>query len=224
MRTQRMTRWLITLAASLVCALASADGEPPPVCARYALRRSHGELEHLELMRTADRVAHRFLERGQHELWERDARGELEHVRSYPAQGKSVHYTSGDLRTINLWPAWDVLAQLVGTRELNALSPAGNKQGFQRMSARVLKGPLRGQPAKVEWLDALALPNKLVLGTGVHRLTMELVGVNADADSCSSEPRLRSLEFADLGDMEYDPFVRSFLAHEAHGHGAHGVH
>jgi hypothetical protein len=197
-------RWLALL--MLLCALpAGASSEVAAVRARYALRRG-GHVEHLEVVRVGDRVAHTFVERGVRELWQRDARGELEHWRAYPAQGTSVHYTPGDLRTIHMWPRWDTLTQLISASERAALEP--NKKG-------VLEGMLRGQPARVQWREDVALPKRIVLG----KLTMELLSV--EPASVVEGDSLRSIEFADLGDMEHDPFVRRFLAHDHHDHPLH---
>jgi hypothetical protein len=193
-------RWLVVLL--VLCALPAAASELAAVRARYALKRGD-HVEHLELVRAADRVAHTFVERGVRELWQRDARGELEHWRAYPAQGKSVHYTPGDLRTINSWPRWDALTQLISASELATLKP--NKKG-------VLEGTLRGQPARVEWRDDVALPKRISIG----QLSMELLSV--EPVSAVERDTLTSIEFADLGDMEYDPFVRRFLAHDHHQH------
>ncbi len=198
-------RWLAFLIT--LCALpALASPEAPAVRARYALKRG-AHVEHLELARAGDRVAHTFVERGVRELWQRDARGDLEHWRAYPAQGASVHYAPGDLRTINLWPRWETLTQLITAQELATLTP--NKK-------RILEGKLRGQDARVEWDAAHALPKRVVLG----ELTMELQAVEPIAEV---EPdTLRSIEFADLGDMEQDPFVRRFLAQQhPHEHPLH---
>jgi hypothetical protein len=197
-----MRGWVVLL---LLCAFPAAASDLAAVRARYALKRG-ARVEHLELVRAGDRVEHTFVERGVRELWQRDARGDLEHWRAFPAQGKSVHYTPGDLRTINSWPRWDALAQLISSSELATLKP--NKKG-------VLEGTLRGQPARVEWRDDVALPKRIVLGA----LTMELLSVEpvsaVDGDS------LESIEFADLGDKEYDPFVRRYLAHRHHEHPLH---
>jgi hypothetical protein len=194
--------WLAVL--FLLCALPAAASEPG-LRARYALKRGD-HVEHLELVRAGDRVAHTFVERGVRELWQRDARGELEHWRAFPAQGKSVHYTPGDLRTINLWPRWDALTQLISASELATLKP--NKKG-------VLAGTLRGLPARVEWRDDVALPKRILIGP----LTMELLSV--EPVSAVEGDSLQSIEFADLGDKEYDPFVRRFLAHNQHEHPLH---
>lgn len=196
------------VALLLVCALPALAGgaDAPALRAQYVLKRGK-RVEHLELTRAGDRVAHTFVERGVRELWQRNAHGELEHWRAYPAQGASVHYTPGDLRTIHLWPRWDTLAQLISAPELAALKPG--KRG-------VLEGTLRGQPARVEWLTERELPKRITLG----ELTIELVSIE-DCEAVSPD-RLRSVEFADLGDMEHDPFVRGFLAREAnHAHPLH---
>ncbi|MET0384346.1 MAG: hypothetical protein ABW321_00230 [Polyangiales bacterium] len=200
---------------------ARADAPLPDLRARYVMRRAQ-HTEHLELVRQGNRIVHRFAERGYYETWKRDARGQLEHVRAFPSEGSSVHYTPGDLRTIGLWPTWDSLASLLSERERLALTAAGDKRSFQRQTARMLKGRLRGQPAQLEWLDSYALPARMTIGEGDAKLVVELVELEScDASSCSvgSPTGLRAIEFADLGDKEYDPFVRKFMARDEHGRG-----
>jgi hypothetical protein len=211
--------WLLASFVSVV----HADAELPAVFARFALTRANGQVEHLELVRQAGRIEHRFVERGYSELWLRDARGELEHVRSFPRDGKSVHYTSGDLRTISLEPDWNTLSSLLGSGELASLRPAGTERALDQRRARVLRGTLRAQSARLSWLEDLSLPAKLSLGQGKSKVVISLLSVAECTPSLCTPPRseLRSLEFADLGDMEYDPFVRRFLASDAHGHPPH---
>jgi hypothetical protein len=217
--------WLALVCALSSSRLASAEPALPAVHARFELR-SHGHREQLELVRDGERIEYRFLSRGYSELWRRDARGELEHVRSYPSAGKSVHYTAGDLRTIGLEADWTSLSSLLSTAEQAQLR-AGKSRRELGHEVRSLQGMLRGKPAHVEWLADVALPKKLALGEGKSQVVVSLLTVEACTRVLCGErdEALRSLEFADLGDMEYDPFVRRFLAHDAleHGH-AHGVH
>lgn len=204
---------------------ARADTELPALHARFAMKHADGRVEHMELVRSRDRIEHRFIERGYSELWLRDARGELEHVRAFPQDGKSVHYTAGDLRTIHLTADWRALNSLLSERELSALRQAGKPRSFAAHTVRQLRGTLRGQPAQLGWIDAVALPAQLTLGTGQDKVVVSLLALSdCTATLCGDDTAsLRSLEFADLGDMEYDPFVRRYLAHQDHGH-AHNPH
>lgn len=223
MHARALGLWLSALTVTLVQSVVLADTEPPAVFARFSLTRADGHTEHLELSRQPGRIEHRFVERGYSELWLRDARGELEHVRSFPRDGKSVHYTPGDLRTISLAPDWSALASLLGSGELASLTPAGSERALEKRRARVLRGTLRAQPARLAWLDDVALPAKLSLGQGKSKVVISLLSVTACTPSLCTPPggELRSLEFADLGDMEYDPFVRWFLSQDAQGHAPH---
>jgi hypothetical protein len=217
---------MFSLLVVLVAVDARADAELPAVFARFALTRADGHVEHLELVRQHGRIEHRFVERGYSELWLRDARGELEHVRSFPRDGKSVHYTAGDLRTISLAPDWSALSSLLGSAELASLQPSGTERVLDRRRARVLRGSLRTKAARLSWLDDVALPAQLSLGQGKSKVVISLLSVAECTPDLCTRPReeLRSLEFADLGDMEYDPFVRRFLAQDgrdAHAHASH---
>lgn len=220
MRMAALPRLLLLLLVAHVPARVRAEGELPAVVAHFALKRADGSSEHLTLVRSPGRIEHRFVERGYSELWLRDARGELEHVRSFPRDGKSVHYTSGDLRTISLAPDWSALSSLLGTSELSSLVARGTQRALEKRQARVLLGSLRAQPARLVWLDDVALPAQLSLGRGKSKVVITLQSLSACTPALCSPDKaeLRSLEFADLGDMEYDPFVRRFLAHESHGH------
>jgi len=217
-----LPRLVLVLVLVVTCAptLVHAQAELPAVIARFELKRADGSREHLELARCPGRVEHHFVERGYRELWLRDARGELEHVRSFPRDGKSVHYTAGDLRTISLAPDWSALGSLLGASELASLEAKGTERALDKRQARVLLGSLRAQPARLVWLDDVALPAQLSLGRGKSKVVITLLSLSACTPAlCSPEKaELRSLEFADLGDMEYDPFVRRFLAQESHGH------
>jgi hypothetical protein len=207
----------VALSLALFTAAALAEA-PPSVWARYALIRKGVAVEHLVIVRTGDRVEHRYVERGETDLWRRDARGELEHLKLYPRAGRAVHFTPGDLRTISLAPSWDGLSALVSAAERAGLVAQGKTRALGGRAATVLSGRLRGQPARLTWVPELGLPAALTVGRGDARVALRLVAVDAcSGERCTEASRsaLRVLEFADLGDMEHDPFARSFL-HPSH--------
>jgi hypothetical protein len=216
----------VLLPALLGAALAQAEPALPSVYARYVLRRPGQASEQLLLVRTERRIEHRFVERGIHEIWQRDRQGELEHVKAFGREGKSVHYTAGDLRTIALAPSWDELASLIGRPARAGLRQTEKRSRVRNRDARLLTGMLGGLAARVHWLDEPSLPAKIEIA-GQKGLSLELVDLTVCTETlCSpqTEEGLRSLEFADLGDMHYDPFVRRFLAREQALGLVHAVH
>lgn len=217
--------WLLSATFLLLAALpVRAEGELPAVLARFAVQHAGGAPEQLVVVRTDTRIEHRFVTRGVVERWRRDARGELEHEKLFPKDGKSVHYTAGDLRTIQYEPSWEQLGSLIGTKERSGLSAAGQKKSLGGRTARISRGQVRGEPAQLEWLADVSLPALLATGHVRERTTVKLVSIEPCSEStCAETPSdaLRSIEFADLGDMEYDPFVRRFMAREMPGHHAH---
>jgi hypothetical protein len=195
----------------------SAEPKLPAVYARFLLQRPGSPAEELVLIRTEDRVEQRFLKRAVREVWRRDSRGELEHIKAFPVEGKSVHYTAGDLRTIALEPSWSELASLLSEPALTALTKRAGTRKIEGHDAELLTGELRGRRARVLWLPGVALPARIVLEGAAQRTTLELIELTAcTVERCAEldDSALRSIEFADLGDMEYDPFVRNFLARE----------
>ena len=206
------------LGASPAAEATEARSSLPSVWARYALIRRGARVEHLVVVRSGDRVEHRYLERAETDLWERDRRGEVEHVQIYPKEKRAVHFTPGDLRTIAMTPHWDGLTGLVSDKERAALGRRGTTASLGGRRAIVHHGTLRGQPARLAWLADLALPANLTLGRGATRVELRLVELqDCSGKRCAETTRedLRVLEFADLGDMEHDPFARRFL-HSAH--------
>jgi len=217
------TALLLTLLGSLLpWPLASADAERTlaPVYARFLLRRPGHASEPLVLVRTSDRVEYRYGARQTFEVWRRDARGGLEHVKAFAREGKLVRYTDGDLRSISLVPSWPSLASLIDRDTLSAGAkrrPAGRFQGER---AEWLTGRLGASAVRVAWLPEIGLPARLELSgsaTSVRLELLELAPCSAELCAASDEQALTSIDFADLGDREHDPFVRRFLAQE-HAH------
>lgn len=184
----------IILWGALVLAIAGfaspavrAQGALPSSIAHYELTHD-GRTERLDVVRTSDRIEHRYLARGITEIWTRSPSGELEHWKVFHQAKRSVHYTNGDLRTIEAEPSWEKLAAPVEAEQRAKLKAKGTKRSA-RSSA------------------------------GAHFLSEEACSVRACAPFDTTT--VREIEFADLGDMEGDPFVRSFLttfAGRGHSH------
>lgn len=202
--------------------LAVAGLTTPAVGAQGALSRSiaHYEVTHdgrtelLDVVRMDDRIEHRYLTRGISELWNRDARGELSHWKVFHKAKRSVHYTAGDLRTIEAEPSWEQLATLINPSERAKLKARGAKRTAHG-PATVLEGQIGHQQARVIWNEPAGWAEEIALGAGDKRKKYRLLS----AETCAPTPcalldtsSVREIEFADLGDKESDPFVRTFLA------------
>ena len=208
---------LLTLCTCLAAGVAQAE---PGVLARYELRRAGRPPAPLELLRDADLVEHRYVESDTIRVWRRVGPDELEHLALSPGSGKGVRYTAGDLRAIVEEVEWSALGSLLSERERSTLTRVGTQRVGGRALPR-LRGMLRGQPVRVTWLEDVQLPLELSLGTGREQVVLRLRAVKpCTAARCvpTATHDLTLLDFADLGDMTYDPFVRSYLSRQGRGH------
>lgn len=204
---------LMLAAAGSTSPAVRAEGALPSSIAHYELTHD-GRTERLDVVRASDRVEHRYLTRGITEVWNRNSSGELEHWKVFIQAERSVHYTAGDLRTIEAEPSWEQLATLINPSERTKLKAKGLKR-TSHGTAAVLEGELEHQRARVLWNDASGWAEEIALGSSGHRKMYRLASNEAcTANTCAAfdTSSVREIEFADLGDMESDPFVRSFLA------------
>jgi hypothetical protein len=222
-----MSRLSFTLWGALALAFAGLATPASRAQGALSLSIAHYEVTHderserLDVVRTRDRIEHRYLTRGITEVWSRDPRGELSHWKVFHQPKRSVHYTAGDLRTIEAEPSWEQLATLINPGERAKLKAKGSKR-TPHGPATLLEGQLDHQQARVLWNEAAGWAEEVVLGAGSKGKKYRLLSAEAcSPNSCApfETSSVREIEFADLGDMETDPFVRSFLATFAgHGH------
>jgi hypothetical protein len=215
-----MSRLLFTLWGALAFTFAGlatpearAQGALPLSIAHYEVTHD-GRSERLDVVRTSDRIEHRYLKRGITEVWSRDPRGELSHWKVFHQPKRSVHYTAGDLRTIEAEPLWEQLATLLKPGERAKLKTKGSKR-TPHGPAILLEGQLDHQKARVLWNEREGWAEEIAWVSGNARKTYRLLSNEPCTPTvCASVDMrdVREIEFADLGDMETDPFVHRFLA------------
>ncbi|MET0339404.1 MAG: hypothetical protein ABW252_00295 [Polyangiales bacterium] len=211
---------LATLALGVLPRVRAEPSAEPAVLARYEVRRSGAAAEVLVVMRNGDRIEHRYEARHTVEVWRRIGSDDVERLALFPEAKRAVRYTGGDLRALGEPVDWPALSSLVGADERAQLTQVGTRKLRGELATR-LRGMLRGRPATLTWLPAQALPAALTLGSGREAVTLKLL----DATPCTPErcapteaSDLKVIDFADLGDMTYDPFVQRFLRARGGGH------
>lgn len=200
--------------------------EPDPrqaLVAEYTVRDAHGERT-LVLVRDAERVEYRIQdEHAQDEpiqLWRRTADG-IAHLELFPQERRSIAYAPGDLRTLDRVPQWPRLTGLIDPALRERLRRTGSGHAFGEVVARYRGNDANGGKVALDWLETEAIPTYFRSGTGetayVLRLhTLRRVPADAAFTAISD---YRELDYADLGDMELDPFVAGYL--RRHGHAQH---
>ncbi|MBI5751402.1 MAG: hypothetical protein HZA59_04550 [Hydrogenophilales bacterium] len=162
------------------------------------------------------------------EVWQRDERGQLTLTRVFHQDRKMIQYTPGELRTQGRHKDWATLNSIIDPRQLTTLKRVGAMHFLGRPASRYT-GTLGGEKIEVLWLANEALAAKLVRSGRDGSVSLELKELRASPDSRWPQANLARadkyafLDGADLGDMEYDPFVQRVLGVDG-GHGAHAHH
>ena len=162
------------------------------------------------------------------EVWQRDERGELTLTRVFHHDRKLIQYTPGELRTQGRQKDWSALNTIIDPRRNTALKQVGSVSFLGRPATRYT-GKLGEEKIEVVWLTKEALAAKLVRSGRYVSITLELKELRAAPDSSWPQANLAKaekyayLDAADLGDMEYDPFIQRVLGVDS-GHGAQAHH
>lgn len=162
------------------------------------------------------------------EVWQRDGRGEITLTRVFHRDRKLIQYTPGELRTQGRQQNWPALNSIIDPQQLAALKQVGTVSVLGRPASRYT-GKLGGERIEVLWLAKEALAAKLVRSGRDGSVSLELKELRPSPDSHWPQASLARadqyafLDGADLGDMEYDPFVQRVLGVDS-GHGSHTHH
>jgi hypothetical protein len=205
---------------------AAASETPPPLAARYQAQAGK-RVSDWYLLRDANRVVIYDAASGQAKIWEKDARGEVEFSRVFTADRRVVEYAPGEVKARGPVPDWNSIASILAPRDLAKLRKAGERKVLGR-TATILTGTADGSKVQVWWLPQERLPAMVQQGQGSKavRLVLRELRPQAASEWNWAEPATLAayarLDAADLGDMEYDPFVQKVLRLDGHSHGHEG--
>lgn len=238
MKTQFITLFLLSILS--IAAIAAnhnhPDSEPqkpvpnalatasmPPLAARYELHTA-GRGADWFMIREPQRIATFNAGSRQGEVWGRDGQGRIEYTRVFAEDRKILDYTDGQLKTLHMMPDWAQLASILSPETVAKLHKTGERK-VMGQRALILEGNIDGVRTRLWWLPALQLPARLERGHGktATRLVLREIREKAPAAwNWADESILGAydqLDATDLGDMEYDPFVRKVMQQDGHHHG-----
>lgn len=177
--------------------------------AEYQLHDGQGDRS-LVVVRDAHRVEYRVS--GEPiRVWRQGGDG-VEHRQIFPTDGKVVIYTPGDLRALGRAPDWARLSGLVDPALRGQLKASGAIK-VAGEAARRYRGIREGARVELAWLQAAALPARYRLGTGKSRfeLTLRKLAQRPTGEAFTRTDAYRELDYADIGDMEMDPFAKRYI-------------
>ena len=204
----------------------------PPVAAEYRTMLSeetHGH-EHDSADAAAEAVAWRFwrdarqivIERpqlGLGELWLRDGKA-LIHRKLYHNDRRAIEFQEDDLKMLGSKPVWQKLALLVDPAVLERLT-VGGEEWRDGKPVREYQGTAAGAKWHVVIRLDLGLPVLIERETATAAERTELLNAYA-LGSAPWQPipsdTYEIVDYADLGDKEYDPFVVKVQAQMGHDH------
>lgn len=182
-----------------------AECSPERLHASYRVSAPGGDASELELVRRGgDTVLHVFGDLGVTELWYRGASGHVVPTRLFDEDRRGIEYDTADLRDIGREGAWGARWSLVPPEWADGDAAATAGQGCEAVRA------VRGDGFELHWNVALALPTRLETADRVLELERVRFG-----PSVEREFRRRAdyhlVDFADIGDMEDDPFLQGLI-------------
>jgi len=180
--------------------------------AEYRVHDGQGDRT-LVLVRSDERVEYRLAGEPMR-IWEKGGDG-LFHREVFIAEGRIVSYAPGDLRALGRNPEWSQLSHLVDPALRTQLQDLGTTKASAAhgAQARRYRGALQGVPVQLDWLDAADLPAHYRSGKGQAAYVLELRSLDQRPEKLAftATDGLREIDYADIGDMELDPFARRYI-------------
>lgn len=205
----------------------------PNVAAEFMTTRegeAH-EPEHAEhQLHAADKVTWRFwrdsqqisIERpqlGMGELWQRDGQSII-HRKLYHADQRAIEFQDDDLKMLDSMPSWQKLALLLDQKLLAQLTTA-DPEWSDGYPTREYQGKI----ADTEWHVVMRMDIGLPMlierqqeGFLERTELLHAYPLNAAPWQPMASNGYDVIDFADLGDKEYDPFVIKVQAQMGHDH------
>ncbi|WP_290869091.1 hypothetical protein [Aquabacterium sp.] len=182
-----------------------------PQALSYSVRWQAGKVSKVQtwyLLRDGERAV---VQRPELEdIWTRSAQGHIGFERVFHADRSVVAYSTGELKTLNVYPQWDSLATLFDARKLPQLQRVGRdaKAGVTRY-----KGRMGHEQIEVDWLDEAGVAQRVLRQEQGRSVRFTLQARHALPPASWPVPArgteaYQRYDAADFGDMENNPVIR----------------
>ncbi len=163
--------------------------------------------------RTADRVETHNLQDNTGEIWDKTADGNIGYQRVFHDQQQVIDYLPGDLKAIGSTFDWAGLATLLNQSMLNPLQ-GGERMEIMGHAALRYQNRDSDQPLEVIWLEHEQLPALIKHSEHGHTIVTRIQALYPLAQSPWPYQHVANYnitDFADIGDKENDPVIKSIL-------------
>ena len=218
----------LTISLFLFCvagaAIAQSVADLPEIGARYVTTVAQtGKAAHATdwiFLRSASRVERRHLQEAEGVAWQRTQTGSVYYERLFPADRKIVEYTPGELRALDFKSNWQTVATLVDEHAMRTKLTARGIADFNGKRATRFAGQYGETAIEIIWIDEDRIPASIreqTAGKIVETRLSETCPLAQCPWQLTHTGGFVRIDYADLGDMENDPFVSSIAA-SSHGH------
>ncbi len=171
--------------------------------------------------RSTNRIETRNLQDNSGEVWQKQAKGNIEYERLFHDQQQAIDYLPGDLNAIGAQPDWLALSTLVNQSMILTLHADSHEQVMDRSGIHY-KSNDPNQSLEVIWLEHEQLPALIKRIERGHTLITRITSIYSLLQSpwpYQHSTDYRHTDFSDIGDKENDPFIKSILHKLKGGHG-----
>lgn len=173
--------------------------------------------------RAANRVETLNLQDQSGEVWSKSANGQIEYQQVFHDQQQVLNYVPGDLKAIGSEPDWSAIATLLNQTMVASLL-AEDREELLGRPAILYQSKNPENPLEITWLEREQLPAMIKRTEHGDTIITRLTSVYPLKQSPWPYQRAanyRYTDFADIGDKENDPFIKS-IQHKIKGGHSHG--
>lgn len=238
MSIKMIRQWPLVLPAlGLLCGGVQAEQTPEAVACIYLIETSSEQklagtdVGHRTtpwyFWRSETRVETRDAQGENGEVWETNPRGQISYTKLFHPDEKAIGYTPGDLRALAINVDWNQIKSIIDPALLGTHLKRSGEQTVNGQRAERYAGTMDGVTTEVLWLPEMKLPARIEKTRGGVTVSLRMAECKPLVSApwmMTSEPRMQSyqhLDYADLGDMENDPFVKSVVGHNEGSHHGH---
>ena len=177
--------------------------------------------------RADNRVEMRNPQDNSSEEWTRLANGQVKYSMIFHDDKKTIDYNAVDLEMIGETPNWTKTTLLISPEMMATLVSDSDETLFNQ-KATIYKTNLPNIVFEVIWLPQMQVPAMIKREVNGQTITTKIVSLEPAVKSMLSNPEASAYDhgvFADIGDMESVPFIKSVMhklkgSHDHdHGHG-----
>lgn len=154
--------------------------------------------------RNQNRIETHNLSDNSGEIWTKSANGKIEYERVFHNQKQIIDYRDSDLAAIGESPNWLAMATLLNPMMVATLLSDNQENAFEQTAIHYKNNDL-----EMTWLTQSQIPALIKRSENGHLLTTKIINMKANVPLKTNY--YNHIDFADIGDKESDPFVKSIL-------------